>query len=107
MKCWKKACNLGKNSFSLTPSRKANTPLKLTSEISCICCAVRFFANDDLTTTCNYVDQGVVNDVSFGSKCEELSLSKSRPLCPAKRTLLRASHHFADGPTWRDLPDHF
>ena len=40
MKCWKKACNLGKNSFSLTPSRKANTPLKLTDEISCICCAV-------------------------------------------------------------------
>ena len=26
MKCWKKTCNLGKNSFSLTPSRKANTP---------------------------------------------------------------------------------
>src|SRR5471032_3646255 len=67
MKCWRKACNLGKNSFSLTPSRKANTPLKLTNEISCICCAVRFFANNDLTTTCNYVDLGVINDVRCGS----------------------------------------
>jgi hypothetical protein len=29
-------------------------------------CAVRFLANNDLTTTCNYVDLGVVKDVSFG-----------------------------------------
>jgi len=27
--------------------------------------------------------------VRFGSKCEELTVSKSRPLCPAKRTSTR------------------
>src|SRR5450755_3724539 len=90
MKCWRKACNLGKNSFSPTPSRKANTPLKLTNEISCICCAVRFFANNDLTTTCNYVDLGVINDVRVGSNSEELSPSKRLPGCARQRTSLDA-----------------
>src|SRR5262245_57384323 len=42
MKCWRNACNLGRNSSSLTPSRKENTPLKLTNEISCICSPVVF-----------------------------------------------------------------
>src|SRR5258707_15248554 len=69
MKCWKKTCNLGKNSSSLTPSRKANTPLKLTNEISCICCAVRFFANKDPTTTCNYVDLEISTMSGSGPDC--------------------------------------
>src|SRR5262245_5094239 len=42
MKCWRNACNLGRNSSSLTPSRKENTPLKLTNEMSCICSPVVF-----------------------------------------------------------------
>src|SRR5437762_13564360 len=76
MKCRKKACNLGKNSSSLTPSRKANTPLKLTDEISCICCAVGFPANGNFTTKSNHVDPGGIDDVCFGSTLRE----KSAPL---------------------------
>src|SRR5450755_2751353 len=68
MKCWKKACSLGKNSFSLTPSRKAKTPLKPTNEISCICCAVCFLANRNFTTKRNYVDPGVIGNVAVGLK---------------------------------------
>src|SRR5437867_8177007 len=67
MKCWKKACSFGKNSFSLTPSRKENTPLKQADEISCICCTVCFLANRTFTTKCNYVDLGEIDDVRFGS----------------------------------------
>src|SRR4051794_19962429 len=73
MKCRKKACNLGKNSSSLTPSRKANTPLKLTDEISCICCAVGFRTKGNFTTKSNHVDPGGIDDVCFGSKLREKS----------------------------------
>jgi hypothetical protein len=36
--------------------------------------------------------------VSSGSKCEELSVSKSSPQCPIKTDLNKACQHFADGP---------
>src|SRR5947207_11597084 len=68
MKCRKKECNVGKNSSSLSPSRKANTPLKLTSEISCICRAVCFLAKGILLqNACNDVDLRAIDDVGFGS----------------------------------------
>src|SRR5215475_13056684 len=35
----------------------------------------------------------------FGSKCEELSVSKSSPQLPTKRTPISANCNFANGPT--------
>src|SRR6516164_1202670 len=48
MKCWRKACNFGKNSSSLMPPRKAKMPLKLTIEISLNLQSVRFPADENL-----------------------------------------------------------
>ena len=98
MKCWKNACNLGKNSSSLTPSRNANTPLKLTNEISCICCAVCFLAKRKVTRKYNDVDLGVIDDVRFGVIRVGFVMSPSGPVYRAA-DVSGAGQHFAFEPT--------
>src|SRR5262245_27386567 len=62
---WSNACNLGRNSSSLMPSRKEKTPLKLTNEISCICSPVVFLT------------YGILSKYGFGSNHDDPS-----PLLP-------------------------
>src|SRR5262245_30874372 len=59
MKCWRNACNLGRNSSSLMPSRKEKTPLKLTNEIFCICSPVVFLT------------YGILSKYGFGSNHDD------------------------------------
>jgi hypothetical protein len=40
----------------------------------------------------------IARDIRVGSKCEELNVSKTSPLCLTERTLHEKCRHFADGP---------